>query len=86
VAVGANEGVALARMFPAPSKYSVPEDEKGTVFVVPPTNWPTPVFVKAGVVVVPVPVPVPDVVPVPLVPVPVDSSAPGSPFPIAEYE
>jgi hypothetical protein len=83
--VAAKEGVELARMFPVPSKYRVPAVEKGTGFVVPPTNWPTPVLVNAGVVVVPVPLPLPDVFP-PVVLVPVVSKEPGSPFPIAEYE
>jgi hypothetical protein len=82
--VAEKEDVELARIFPEPSKYSVPADEKGTVFVPPPTNWPTPVLVNAGAaLLVPVPLPLPDV-PVPVVFVPVESKEPGSPFPIAE--
>ena len=84
-----NCDVELARIFPALSKYRVPEDAKGTVFVAPPTNWPTPVLENGTVVVVvpevlPVPVLVP--FPVPVVPVLLGSKAPGRPFPIAEYE
>lgn len=66
-------------MLPEPSKNSVPADEKGTVLVDPPTNWPNPVFVNGGLATE---VPVPE----PVVFVLVVIKAPGIPFPIAVYE